>query len=155
MAQWSWRRWNEKIGDPDVESQLHEFGCGAACVVMLLGDRGLQADQLVVCAGLPLPSTGRDLASRLNEFHDGGHWVGGALGSPEQITVDVLRSVGSMASWGALLVPEGQLDGHWVVVDALDDETARVRDPAGSSYSMAVSELLHLLRFMVVVAQVS
>ena len=109
----------------------------------------------MVCAGLALPSTGKDLANRLNEFHDGAHWVGGALGSPEQINVDVLRSVGSMGSWGALLVPEGQLDGHWVVVDALDDQTAKVRDPAGSSYSMAVPELLHLLRFMVVVAQIS
>jgi len=53
---WRWQRIDERHDDDRVECQLHGYGCGTACVVMLLGDRGIAADQLIVAAGLHLPS---------------------------------------------------------------------------------------------------
>lgn len=80
MTRWRWQRLDERWDDERVEQQLHELGCGAACVVMLLADRQIAADQLVVTAGLHLPSTAQELASRLNEFSVERHrWVGGHL----------------------------------------------------------------------------
>jgi len=78
---WSWTRLQENFQDGRVERQVHEYGCGAACIVMLLRDRGITSDQLVVCAGLHLPSTAQELAKRLNEFSGSRYtWIGGHLG---------------------------------------------------------------------------
>ena len=80
MTRWTWQRLDERWDDVKVKRQLHELGCGAACVVMLLADRGIAADQLVVTAGLHLPSTAHELATRLNEFSGDRHrWIGGHL----------------------------------------------------------------------------
>lgn len=155
MSDWNWRRLDETDDGVNVEQQLHEYGCGAACVVMLLADRDIAADQLVVSAGLQLPSTAQDLAERLNEFSRGKHdWVGGALSIDSSLETQHLVALSKRGSWSALLVPDGQIDGHWVVVDGVnDDGTIAVRDPTGTSYRMVEDELLHLMRFMVVVVE--
>jgi hypothetical protein len=153
MSQWNWRRLDERLDDPRVERQLHEYGCGAACVVMLLADRGVAADQLVVTAGLHLPSTAYELASRLNEFSVGERrWIGGHLDVDPPPGREHLRALSQTGSWAALLVPANLRAGHWVVVDGpVDDATVAVRDPVGASYRMSAEELLHLMRYMVVV----
>ncbi len=123
---------------------------------MLLADRGIAADQLVVTAGLHLPSTAQELADRLNEFSGGRHrWVGGHLDVDPPLQQGQLGALCENGSWAVLLVPTKLREGHWVVVDDVsEDGTAAVRDPVGASYRMPVEELLHLMRYMVVVLEI-
>ena len=155
MTRWTWERLDERWDDVKVERQLHELGCGAACVVMLLADRGIAADQLVVTAGLHLPSTAQELASRLNEFCGDRHrWIGGHLDVDPPLREVQLGALCERGSWAVLLVPAKLREGHWVVVDGVTEEGAvAVRDPVGASYRMPSSELLHLMRYMVVVLE--
>jgi len=155
MPLWNWKRLHERTDDPRVERQLHEHGCGAACVVMLLADRGIAADQLVATASLHLPSTAQELARRLNELSAGRHvWIGGHLDVDPPLRTGQLRALCTFGSWAVLLVPTQLRNGHWVVIDRVrDDGSVDVRDPAGSSYGMEIEELLHLMRYMVVVLE--
>ena len=150
---WEWTRTDEVHDGPRVVKQVHEYGCGAACVVMLLEDRSILTEQLHVAASLHLPSTARELADRLNELSEGKHvWLGGHLDLDPPLERDDLILIGRSGSWAALLIPEGSRDGHWVVVDEITDEgAAAIRDPSGSAYQMPVMELVGLLRYMVVV----
>lgn len=53
-------------------------------------------------------------------------------------------------------MPNRLREGHWVVIDGVtDDGTVAVRDPVGASYRMVPTELLHLMRYMVVVLELS
>lgn len=148
-----WTRLYENPRDARVERQLHEYGCGAACAVMLLADRGISADQLIVSAGLHLPCTAQELARRLNEFSGPPYpWLGGHLDLDPPLSRIHLEALGMQRSWAAQLIPEGERDGHWVVVDGLGEiATVRVRDPAGTSYHMLEQEFFDLMRYMVVV----
>lgn len=150
--EWQWIRIDE-TSDESVTRQIHEYGCGAACAVMLLADRGISADQVTVATGLHLPCTARELASRLNELSNDAHnWLGGHLDVEPPLGRRQLASLGKSGSWAALLIPEGARDGHWVVVDRLlGDDTAAIRDPVGSTYRIPITELGRLLRYMVVV----
>ncbi len=150
---WQWIRLDETPDEGRVVRQFHEYGCGAACAAMLLADRGISTGQLVVAAGLHLPCTARELADRLNELSEGTHhWLGGHLDLEPPLGRRHLGGLGGAGSWAALLIPEGIRDGHWVVVDRiLDDDTAAIRDPVGSTYRMPLAELGRLLRYMVVV----
>lgn len=150
---WQWIRLDERPDNERVVRQVHEYGCGAACATMLLADRGISMGQLVVAAGLHLPCTARELAERLNELSEGAHhWLGGHLDLEPPVGLEHLAALGRAGSWAALLIPEGIRDGHWVVVDrVLDDGTAAIRDPVGSTYRMPLEELGRLLRYMVVV----
>ena len=147
MNGWDWGRFHEREDDARVVRQIHEYGCGAACVVMLLADRGIESDQLIVAAGLRQPSAPHELAMRLNDYSGERHrWVGGCLDvepPPQFMHVAALSETGS---WAALLIPGSRRAGHWVVIDAVDvDGMVAVRDPAGTSYRMATEELLHLM----------
>ncbi len=150
---WQWVRLDETSDDERVVRQFHEYGCGAACAAMLLVDRGISIGQLEVAAGLHLPCTARELANRLNELSKGIHsWRGGHLDLEPPLGRRHLAALGAAGSWAALLIPEGSRNGHWVVVDRiLDDDTAAIRDPVGSTYRMPLAELGKLLRYMVVV----
>ena len=76
----AWQRIDERRDDPRVEVQLHEEGCGAACVVMLLADIGVIADQLSIMARLHLPSGAEELARCLNDLSGPAYqWFGGVL----------------------------------------------------------------------------
>lgn len=149
---WQWIRLDE-TSDDGVTKQIHEYGCGAACAVMLLADRGISANQIAVATGLHLPCTARELAHRLNELSGSAHsWLGGHLDLEPPLERHQMAALGKAGSWAALLIPEGARDGHWVVVDhLLDDETAAIRDPVGSRYRIPLTELGRLLRYMVVV----
>ncbi len=150
---WQWVRLDETTEDDRVVRQFHEYGCGAACGAMLLADRGILTGQLAFAAGLHLPCTARELAYRLNELSEGTHnWLGGHLDLDPPLGRRHFAALGGSGSWAALLIPEGNRDGHWVVVDRIfDDETAAIRDPVGSAYRMPLAELGRLLRYMVVV----
>ena len=150
---WQWKRLDENRRDARVERQLHEFGCGAACAVMLLADRGIQVDQLVVSAELHLPCSAQELARRLNALSGPVYqWLGGQLDLDPPLERAHLDALGARSSWAAQLIPTGARHGHWVVVDTLGaDGTIAVRDPAGTSYRMAEREFLALMRYMVVV----
>ena len=139
MGTWNWTRFEENHEDGRVERQLREFGCGAAVIVMLLADRKITSDQLIVSAGLHLPSTAHEMARRLNEFSRGRHrWAGGHLDLAPPLRPEHTSALGEHGSWAALLVPHGLRDGHWVVVDGMrENDTAAVRDPVGSSYQKA------------------
>ena len=147
-----WTRLDENVSDARVERQLHEYGCGAACAVMLLADRGIDSDQLMVCVGLHLPSTPQALARRLDEYCGPSHrWAGGSL-DIDGFSRGLVDALGLQGSWAAQLIPSGESDGHWVVVDGPGEaDTILIRDPAGSSYRMVESEFFELMRFMVVV----
>lgn len=150
---WSWTRLQENIQDGRVERQVHEYGCGAACIVMLLRDRGITSDQLVVCAGLHLPSTAQELAKRLNEFSGSRYtWIGGHLDLDGRFGRPHVQALGETGSWAALLVPARLREGHWVVVDgAPTDTTISIRDPAGASYGIPEGEFYSLMRYTVAV----
>jgi hypothetical protein len=155
MSLWNWQRHQERWDDSRVEQQLHEYGCGAACVVMLLADRGIVADQLSVMTGLHLPSTAQELAQRLNELSGSrSRWLGGHLDLDPPFELKHLIGLGENGSWAVLLVPSKLREGHWVVVDeVVDAMTVAVRDPVGSSYHLNIQEFLHLIRYMVVVVE--
>lgn len=123
---------------------------------MLLADRGVAADQLVVTAGLHLPSTAQELASRLNEFSgERFNWIGGHLDVDPPVGAEHLSALCKRGSCAALLVPARLREGHWVVLDGLTTpQTVAVRDPVGASYGMDAEELLHLMRYMVVVLEI-
>ena len=59
--------------DRQVVAQSTEDGCGAACAVMLLDDRGVTIRLDVAEAALPEPATALDLADWLSE-HSGFLW---------------------------------------------------------------------------------
>lgn len=150
---WSWKRINEQFDNPRLVKQVHEYGCGVACAVMLLRDRGIVANQEFVATGLRQPSPPGELATRLNELSLGLHyWDGGALDLEPPVLAGHLRGIGRHGSWAAQVMPEGRTNGHWIVVDGVTEEAlVMVRDPAGSSYDMTVEELSRLLWYMVVV----
>ena len=150
---WTWSKLDEEPGGSGVVSQVHEFGCGAACAAMLLADRGILVDQLVVSSRLHLPCTAQELAQRLNELSARAHqWLGGQLDLDPPLTHRLLTELGRHGSWAAQFIPQGRQDGHWVVINGMrDDMRVAVRDPIGSRYSMPIDEVAMLLRFMVVV----
>ena len=147
-----WKRLDLNHADSRVEKQLDEYGCGAACVVMLLADRGIQVDQLEVAAELMLPSTAHALAHQLNVLSAPRFfWIGGVLDvDPPLRRVDI-ETVGPHLSWAAQLIPAGARDGHWVVVDEMTAAGVKVRDPAGATYRMIEGEFLTLMRHTVMV----
>lgn len=152
-----WSRIHERLDDPRVERQLHDYGCGAACAVMLLADRGIAADQLVVSAGLHLPCVARELAERLDAFSASAHrWQGGHLDLDEPPDRELIEELSRFGSWATLLVPGPGPVGHWVVVDGLDeDDMIAVRDPEGSSYRVPVDEFAHHMRpYLAIVTEV-
>lgn len=110
----------------------------------------------MVTARLHLPSTAQELAGRLNEFSGDQHrWLGGHLDMDSFLRAEQLGALCQRGSWAALLVPGKLREGHWVVIDGVaEDETVGVRDPVGASYRMVAPELLHLMRYMVVVLEV-
>lgn len=152
----NWKRFSENIDDVRVERQLDPFGCGAACAVMLLADRGIAADQLIVSTRLHLPCTPQQLARRLNDFSAPAvTWDGGNLFRDPPFRKSYLADLDRRGSWAAQLIRLDQRDGHWVVVDGLRaDDRVAVRDPAGSSYGMEATEFCELMRFMVAVFEV-
>ena len=149
----TWSRIDEQLDNLDVERQLHEYGCGAACATMLLRDRGVRVVQAEVALHLRQPATAHELAERLNELARGRHvWVGGQLDLDPPLRLPLVDALGRRGSWAAQIIPEGAHHGHWVVVDALvDASVVPVRDPGGSSYGIPWAEFAVLLRFMVVV----
>lgn len=148
----AWERLNEVCNPPSVVQQLHEYGCGAACAEMLLRDRGIEVDQFVVAEALRLPCTGGELARRLNELSAGRmNWIGGELDMDPPREIADLLPIAKTGTWAAMLIRAGTRHGHWVVVDAVGEDTVLIRDPAGSRYEIRVNEFLLLMRFMVVV----
>ena len=150
---WNWTKLDESFSNSKVVEQFHEYGCGAACVVMLLADRGIPVDQLLVQHKLHLPSTAAQMAQRLEELSENRHhWIGGHLDFDFPIPLEMISVLGEHGSWSAQLIPENYRDGHWVVVDGVaEDKNLLIRDPVGSSYRLPYDEFAVLLRNMVVV----
>ena len=147
-----WTRLDVRVDDPNVEVQLDEHWCGAACAAMLLRDRGIDVAQPMIAAGLRQPSEGGELARRLNECsHERHAWIGGQLDLDPPLRVAHVEFLAKAGSWAAQLIREGQRDGHWVVVDGLMAQTVAVRDPEGARYQIPWREFADLVRFMVVV----
>lgn len=120
---------------------------------MLLAERGIESDPLVVAAGLHLPCTARELADRLNDLSTTAlTWIGGQLDLDPPLERMHIEVLGGRGSWAAQLIPHGRRDGHWVVIDGLtEDDMLIVRDPIGSSYRMPLAEFADLMRYMVAV----
>lgn len=150
---WNWTKLDEKPNGDGIVVQFHEYGCAAACGAMLLRDRGFEVDQLTFAAALPMPTTGRRLAERLNRLSAGKHaWKGGSLATADGTAPGplALRQLSRFGTWSAQLIPLGTTNGHWVVIDDITDQLVAVRDPAGSSYHLPIIEFLDLMRFTVV-----
>jgi ABC-type bacteriocin/lantibiotic exporter with double-glycine peptidase domain len=125
-----------------VVKQSDEDGCGAACGVMLLADRGVDVRVADVETGLPMPSMGHQIAARLNQLSDL-RWQGGSLGVEGRVTRELVEFIsGRAGSWAALLEPFGPTRaGHWVVVDGVSgDGLVLIRDPAGSAYGIPMDD---------------
>lgn len=153
---WNWTRSDERLNDPEVVRQRQEYGCGAACAVMLLADRGIELDEVLVAAKLPLPCAAGQLADRLNALSPADlTWLGGSLHTLPKSREEMRRlmeALGQHGSWAAQLIPRGQRDGHWVVIDGFgNDDTIAIRDPVGSRYGLPFPEYCDLMRHMVVV----
>jgi hypothetical protein len=113
---------------------------------MLLADRGIAVTVLDVESGLPMPSMGHQIASRLNGLSEL-RWQGGSLGVEGRVTRELVEFIsGRAGSWAALLEPFGPTrSGHWVVVDGVSDEgLVLVRDPVGESYGIPLGDFSRL-----------
>lgn len=148
-----WTRIDERWNDPRVVRQHNDVGCGAACAVMLLADRGIAADLLVVAAGLSLPCTPRELVLRVQQFCPALPWNGGHLNLDPPLTPEHVEALAPVGSWSALLAT-GPYQGHWVVVDHAAADSVAIRDPRGSSYRMLWDDFSRLMSFMGVVIQI-
>ena len=132
--------------DPSVEVQLHDTACGAACIVMLVADRGIVLDQRPIADRI-LPSA--QLPEALRRF--GGlqadefvrllakatrrKWKGGNLEIAPDEVEDATRGISTGGSWAALIGPRKK--GHWVVVDRVDaQDMIHLRDPSGHRRSL-------------------
>ncbi len=130
-------------------------GCGIACAVMLLRDRGIASSLEMVEQGLAGPSRPADIAERLQEL-SGMSWRGGSLAAELVVTlqlVDVLTQL--HGTWAALLEPHGRVQiGHWVVIDGIArDGFVLVRDPRGTAYGLPLVEFAQLWGYTVLVIQ--
>ncbi len=151
---WHWPRFSRDPSAP-VVTQEHEAGCGAACAVMLLADRGLAVELSDVERGLEMPSNHEALAARLSEL-SGYRWTGGALGGEPRVDWALLdRLTEAAGTWAALLEPLGLgAVGHWVVVDGVsDDGLVLIRDPKGEAYGMTVNDFALVWGYTVLVFQ--
>lgn len=120
---------------------------------MLLADRGIAADLLVVAAGLSLPCTPRELAVRVRQFCPSTlRWLGGHLDLDPPLTREHVEALAPVGSWSALLAA-GPYEGHWIIVDGVGDGGVAVRDPRGSSYRMLWGDFSRLMPFMGLVLQ--
>lgn len=151
---WNWER-IPRIGAGVVVTQLGEYACGPACGEMLLRDRGCEGDQRLIAGGDWTPFGEKRLAMRLTQVSNL-RWVGAAFdlsGEPTAPLVSWLCR--RRGSWAALLLPTGHRDvGHWVVVDAVSNESViLVRDPVGQAYGMLADEFLRLWSYTVHVAE--
>ena len=139
--------------DERVVRQLGPYGCGAACAEMLLADRGIPVDQLVVASGLHQPARPRELAERLNALSRGQYrWHGGYLDLDPPLTREIVEAIGRFGSWAALFLHARELVGHWVVVDGIArGEQVPIRDPRGARYHLDLTDFERRLRHFVVV----
>src|SRR5437870_3093304 len=105
---WNWTRLDEDANGQGVVRQIHEYGCGAACAEMLLADRGIAVDQLLVATKLHPPCTAHELARRLNELSGPARrWLGGQLDHEPPLARALLAELGRFGTWAAQLIPEG------------------------------------------------
>ena len=155
-GRWDWPR-VPRVDSAAVVSQVLEEGCGAACAVMLLLDRGLEVSQEAFAGGLAMPSEPGDLVARLHELSPPGlRWQGGSLPRAVLVTWSLVAEVCvSRGTWAALLEPHGhRLPGHWVVVDGITDEgLVLIRDPVGVAYGMPLRDFAVLWGYTVLVLQ--
>lgn len=153
---WDWPRVPHVDSAPVVRQALEE-GCGAACAVMLLLDRGLEVSQEAFADGLEMPSEPGDLVARLNELSPPGlRWQGGSLPRAVLVNWNLIAEIcQSRGTWAALLEPHGhRLPGHWVVVDGITDEgLVLIRDPVGVAYGMPLRDFAVLWGYTVLVLQ--
>jgi filamentous hemagglutinin len=139
----------------DVVTQNGETSCGAACGVMLLADRGIHLDQAALSGVMRLPTPADDLAQCLTTL-SGTQWAAGSVDLPGAVPWGLIQALTLRGgSWGALLqpLPLGKI-GHWVVIDGITDHAVvLIRDPAGESYGMPLSDFAALWRYTVLVVE--
>lgn len=138
-----------------VVRQRTALGCGAACVVMLLDDRGIVSEYEDVADRLMMPSRPRDLASELG-LRSGRRWQGGSLPPAHDVTWELLHLLSrTRGTWAALLEPSGLgTVGHWIVVDGVSqDGLVLVRDPAGESYGLPLASFVDMWGYTVLVIE--
>jgi hypothetical protein len=127
----------EAVKDKSVVRQKEDFGCGAACSEMVLGDRGLRVPQKNF--GGDLRGTGM-VVNDLNKHQPG--WMPGLANGTE---ADV-RKLSSQGSWIANMrdFKSGSRFGHFVVVDGVNPAGGvMVRDPwNGYRYTMKMQDFL-------------
>ncbi len=139
----------------EVVVQDGEVSCGAACGVMLLADRGIHVEQAALGAAVRLPTPADDLADCLTSLSSS-RWAAGSVDLPGAIPWGLIEALARRGgSWAALLqpMPLGNI-GHWVVIDGITDyAVVLIRDPAGESYGMPLSDFAALWRYTVLVAE--
>ena len=144
-----------RLESPPVVLQLDEEGCGAACAVMLLADRGFRVDQEYFASELMMPSQPEDISARLNQLSTL-NWKGGCLAEGVPVSWELLDFLcHSRGSWAALLQPRGPTSvGHWVVVDSITDEgLVLVRDPAAGAHGIPLGDFAAVWGYTALVLQ--
>ena len=117
--------------DPSVIAQLGPTHCCAACVEMILRDRGITLSQQEIAARVGVPTWPDLLPELLNEFDPDPSWKQGFV----PMGLDYLRS---HTPWIALFKDFGNQLLHAVIVDGFEGSHLRIRDPwpPGTTYLM-------------------
>lgn len=128
---------SRRATDRMVRQEL-SMSCGAACARQLLHGEGVSRSEAELRTAAKFsPETGIDaknLAAALNELGSARAYRGGAFDyEPEQLLVLMKR-----VPWLALL--RFGRASHWVIVDGLDAEVFKLRDPAGDGDSPCGAE---------------
>jgi filamentous hemagglutinin len=136
----------------NVVTQFNNLACGSACGEMLLKGHGIDVSQQAIAGLAKTPTDPETLASALNAFDTGaGQWVGGGAYVPGADLAQTVNALNSTGSWSAMIYRQGAAMGHFVVVDGYNAMgNLLIRDPAGKSIEMTLTDFLEVWKGMAV-----
>ncbi|MCL5998530.1 MAG: hypothetical protein M1546_21115 [Chloroflexi bacterium] len=142
-----WKRYNEVINDSTVVEQCHDTACVAASGEMLAKAHGVSnvsqnnlVNTLSPKGEKNFVGNSSTLADELNKAGPDGGWQGGYL--QEDPSIETVQQLSRNGAWAAEMKTQGSVN-HMIVVDGIEGNMVRIRDPwQGSSYLMTTSDLL-------------
>jgi RHS repeat-associated protein len=123
-----------RTANPKMLAQTTENGCGGACATQWLADQGIQRH-----LKLPEPSMGHEIAREM-----GSEYIGGSFTKPEAV-------LESGKTFMAHVSNVQNQNGHWLLIDKIENGTVMGRDPWGlaglaSDSGTSVEMSLHYFR---------